>query len=313
MPEAVPMPRTPLFASLRRLAHDAAASDPQPAGLSRRTFITGAAALPTALALGRLPPAARAAAAGRHIAVVGGGISGLVAALTLHDIGLVPVVFEANSRYGGRIHTNRAGWFGDQVAEWCGELIDTSHVTMIGLAKRFGLPLTDVLAAVPRGAQYTLAFDGTYYPIAQAARDFKPVYAALTAQLRAAGDLAPYDAIVARPTGGYVVTAANDAAVSAFSGDALLSGGPGVALSATLVGTAVTPTGKGTWQVSLDGGIFTSGDAKFYGSLPGDDLRPEAPVTGIAGSPDGHGYWLVGADGTVYPFGDARFFGMAFQ
>ena len=193
MPEAVPMPRTPLFASLRRLAHDAAASDPQPTGLSRRTFITGAAALPTALALGRLPPAARAAAAGRHIAVVGGGISGLVAALTLHDIGLVPVVFEANSRYGGRIHTNRAGWFGDQVAEWCGELIDTSHVTMIGLAKRFGLPLTDVLAAVPRGAQYTLAFDGTYYPIAQAARDFKPVYAALTAQLRAAGDLAPYD------------------------------------------------------------------------------------------------------------------------
>jgi len=185
------------------------------------------------------------------------------------------------------------------------------HVYNFGDARAFGSAPRDKLAhapvtgitATPDGRGYWLVgADGHVYNFGDARWEGEPD-----------GDLAPYDAIVARPTGGYVVTAANDAAVSAFSGDALLSGGPGVALSATLVGTAVTPTGKGTWQVSLDGGIFTSGDAKFYGSLPGDDLRPEAPVTGIAGSPDGHGYWLVGADGTVYPFGDARFFGMAFQ
>jgi hypothetical protein len=97
-----------------------------------------------------------------------------------------------------------------------------------------------------------------------------------------------------------------------FAGGALSAGGPGSPLAATLVSTAVTPTGNGTWQVGLDGGIITSGDATFYGSLPGDNLTPDAPVTGIAGSPDGHGYWLLGADGTVFSFGDAHFYGMIF-
>jgi hypothetical protein len=102
---------------------------------------------------------ARPAAAGanRRVAVIGAGIGGLTAALTLHDGGLLPQVFEASGRFGGRIHTNRSGWFGEQTAEWCGELIDSSLVTMRALIKRFGLPLTDVLAVVPHGAHYTPA------------------------------------------------------------------------------------------------------------------------------------------------------------
>ncbi len=180
------MPRTPIFAGLHQLARDAAVREARPL-IRRRDFIAGAAALPL---LGAPPVAASSRP---RVAIIGAGISGLVAALTLHEAGLTPVVFEAGGRWGGRIHTNRAGWFGDQVAEWCGELIDSSHVTMIALAKRFGLPLTDVLAGTPRGAQYTILFDGRYYPVAQAARDFVPVLAALKTQLRAAGDLAPYD------------------------------------------------------------------------------------------------------------------------
>jgi monoamine oxidase len=186
------MARTPLFASLRRLARNAARDAAVPAVSSRRSFIGAAAAFPVAAALSGIPLVANAAVDAR-VAVVGAGISGLVAALALHEAGVTPHVFEASGRSGGRIHTNRAGWFGDQVTEWCGELIDSSHVTMIGLAKRFGLALTDVLAAVPHGSQYTICFDGGYYPVARAALDFKPVYAALTAQLAAAGDLAPYD------------------------------------------------------------------------------------------------------------------------
>jgi monoamine oxidase len=185
------MPRTPLFATLRRLARAAAAGEVR-GSLPRSTFLGGAAALPAAAALAALPCPVTAAA-NRRVAVIGAGIAGLTAALTLHDAGLLPQVFEASGRFGGRIHTNRSGWFGAQTAEWCGELIDSSHVTMRALTKRFGLPLTDVLAGVPPGAHYTLYFDGRYYEIAKAARDFKPVFALLTAQLRAAGDLAPYD------------------------------------------------------------------------------------------------------------------------
>ncbi len=64
---------------------------------------------------------------------------------------------------------------------------------MLGLAKRFNLPLTDVLGGVPAGAQYTICFEGKYYPVGQAALDFKPVLADPAAQLAAAGDLTPYD------------------------------------------------------------------------------------------------------------------------
>lgn len=186
------MPRTPIFAALRQLASGAARESAEGRS-SRRRFIGGALAMPAGAALASLPRVARATGDRRHVAIVGAGISGLVAALTLHEAGLTPTIYEASGRSGGRIHTNRAGWFGDQTAEWCGELIDSSHVTMLALAKRFGLALTDVLAGTPRGAQYTIVFDGVYYPVAQAARDFSPVFAQLKAQLHAAGDLTSYD------------------------------------------------------------------------------------------------------------------------
>jgi monoamine oxidase len=187
------MPRTPLFSSLRHLARKASAGERASGGVDRRAFLTMTASLPMTFAASGFVQAAVPGAGRPRIAIVGAGISGLTAALTLHEAGLSPQVFEASGRSGGRIHTNRAGWFGDQVAEWCGELIDTSHVTMLALAKRFNLPLTDVLAGVPAGAQYTICFEGKYYPVEQAAIDFKPVFANLTAQLTAAGDLAPYD------------------------------------------------------------------------------------------------------------------------
>ena len=37
-------------------------------------------------------------------------------------------------------------------------------------------------------------------------------------------------------------------------------------LNKPIVGMAATPDGKGYWLVASDGGIFTFGDAAFYGS-----------------------------------------------
>src|ERR1035441_6593061 len=74
-------------------------------------------------------------------------------------------------------------------------------------------------------------------------------------------------------------------------GDAIQYGGPTATLSQPVVGMAASPTGKGYWLVAADGGVFSFGDAGFYGSLGGTRLRQ--PVVGMAASPTGKGYWLV--------------------
>ncbi len=66
-----------------------------------------------------------------------------------------------------------------------------------------------------------------------------------------------------------------------------------------------TVTATGWWHA--DGGVFSFGDAQFYGSTGGMHLN--APVVGMAASPTGNGYWLVASDGGVFSFGDAQFYG----
>jgi hypothetical protein len=115
------------------------------------------------------------------------------------------------------------------------------------------------------------------------------------------------------------------------------------------VGLAGTPDGGGYWILGKDGGVFSFGDATFYGSTgnlklnspalqmvadpngggywfaAGDggvfsfgsapfvgsagDLTLNASVVGMAATPDGGGYWLVGSDGGVFSYGDASFYG----
>ena len=81
----------------------------------------------------------------------------------------------------------------------------------------------------------------------------------------------------------------------------------GTHLNAPVVGMAPTPDGQGYWLVASDGGVFTFGDAGFFGSQGGTHLN--APVVAMAATPDGQGYWLVASDGGVFTFGDAGFFG----
>jgi hypothetical protein len=61
--------------------------------------------------------------------------------------------------------------------------------------------------------------------------------------------------------------------------------------------------------VYSDGGVFSFGDAHFYGSMAGRVLASD--IVGITATADGKGYWLVGRDGGVFAFGDAHFAGSA--
>jgi monoamine oxidase len=198
------MSRTPLMRTLQRLAWEHRAATQLGIGVeelrereqtptvSRREFLKRAGATGAAVAaVGPLALArpARAAAAPR-IAIVGGGIAGLAAALTLQDKGLYADVYESSGRVGGRMHSDwqefgTGFWANQQQAELCGELIDSNHKTILQLAQRFGLATVDLIGAQPNMTTDTYWIFGAQYPYAQASIDFKPVHNTLQGQVQA--------------------------------------------------------------------------------------------------------------------------------
>jgi hypothetical protein len=72
----------------------------------------------------------------------------------------------------------------------------------------------------------------------------------------------------------------------------------------------------GYWEAASDGGVFSFGGAKFFGSVPGV-LQPgqklNSPIVAMADTPDHGGYWLFAADGGVFCFGDAPFYGSIYN
>ena len=192
------MSRTPLLRSIRQLARDLRISratgvpvdelpeirnERRAAQVSRRTFLAGAAAGAAALAI---PRGARAATQ-PSVTIVGGGIAGLTCALTLRDKGYTSTVYEASGRVGGRMFSNTGYFAANQVSEWCGELIDTGHKTVRGLATRYNLVLDDLHAAEPTGSKETYRFGGQYYSKADATADFLDIADIVDADVTAAG------------------------------------------------------------------------------------------------------------------------------
>ena len=84
-------------------------------------------------------------------------------------------------------------------------------------------------------------------------------------------------------------------------------GSPGAPLNRPLVGVAATRDQQGYWLVASDGGVFSYGDAAFYGST--GNVHLNRPIVGLTATRDQQGYWLVASDGGVFSFGDAAFYG----
>jgi hypothetical protein len=69
-----------------------------------------------------------------------------------------------------------------------------------------------------------------------------------------------------------------------------------------------SPSDSGGYrEVASDGGIFSYGDARFFGST--GNIVLNRPMVGMAATNDGNGYWLVASDGGIFTFGDAGFYG----
>jgi hypothetical protein len=114
--------------------------------------------------------------------------------------------------------------------------------------------------------------------------------------------------MAADPTGGYWTATPAGAVTPHGSAPAL--GSPAqsnLRLAQPIVGMAATIDGNGYWLVASDGGIFSYGDATFYGSTGAIHLNK--PIVGMAATNDGKGYWLVASDGGIFSYGDATFYG----
>jgi monoamine oxidase len=197
------MARTPLMRALRQMAREH--SQVKALGIeleelrerqieattTRREFLKRTGAVGAAVAVAgpaALARPARAAGSAR-VVIVGGGIAGLAAALTLQDKGVSSEIYESSGRLGGRMHSDwtefgHGFWEGGQQAELCGELIDTNHKTILQLAQRFGLPTVDLLGAQPNGTEDTYWIFGADYPKDQADKDFQPVHQTLQDQVQ---------------------------------------------------------------------------------------------------------------------------------
>ena len=209
------MARTPLLRAVQRLAEEHRTADRlgiapaelrerrDDASYSRREFLKRAGVTGAAVAIGPATFARPASAHGQQqrIAIVGAGIAGLSAALTLADAGVSSTVYEAGTGYvGGRMHSDRSGyWANGQVSEFCGELIDTAHETILDFAQRFNLNVVDLIAAQPTGTDDTYYFLGDFYPVKQADKDFRPVNKVLLQQTDDAGYPTTWDS--STPTG----------------------------------------------------------------------------------------------------------------
>ena len=122
-----------------------------------------------------------------RIAIIGAGIAGLNAALTLQDAGLACSIYEASNRIGGRMHSDTTTWADGMVSEWCGEFIDGDHRTILHLIERFKLKTIDLGREISERAQTIMYFFNRFYDAEELWRGLKAIYPILQQQVQEAG------------------------------------------------------------------------------------------------------------------------------
>jgi monoamine oxidase len=179
------------MSTLLSIANEARGSAVAPSfDRGRRAILIGAAATASAAAFGKPLPEKRTDLP--RVGIVGAGLAGLTAAHRLQQRGIASVLFEADTRLGGRCFSDRSSFENGQVGEHGGEFIDTGHAQIRALAEELGLPLDDVVAAQPAGAKSFYDFGGGRYTVAEATKDFQPLLPVIKSQNAAVGESYDY-------------------------------------------------------------------------------------------------------------------------
>lgn len=168
------MPRSPLAHVVRQLVSvkqearghgvelERVLEERRARSVSRRHFLATGAKVSLLAGLGGWSGLLRATAetSATRIAIIGGGLAGLTCAWRLQQAGLNATIYEASDHLGGRCQTRRNFFADGQTVERGGELIDTGHYAVRGLARELGLVLDDLIAAEPPGSVPFFLFDG---------------------------------------------------------------------------------------------------------------------------------------------------------
>jgi monoamine oxidase len=158
----------PTAEGLERLGHSEAA-------VSRRTFVRASAGATAGLMLGACATAGGRGREDGPVVIVGAGIAGLTAGHRLRQAGVPVRIFEAQNRTGGRMWSLRGFFPDDQVCELGGELIDTPHSTIRGLAEELDIELDDLSIEQPGIITETWFFGGMRRTDAEVVDAFRPV------------------------------------------------------------------------------------------------------------------------------------------
>lgn len=191
------MPKTDLLRALDRALRlssraqdsgrppeDLLEQDP-PRAVSRREFLRYAATAAGGAWLGGARAVAAALADGEApVVILGAGLSGLTAAYRLQQAGVPWRLYEASPRFGGRVYTRRGFNADGMFCELGGELVDSDHAALRGLARELGLPLQSLAPTKAGVSRNIYVFGGLTYTDAQLTRALEPFVARVREDLR---------------------------------------------------------------------------------------------------------------------------------
>ncbi|HSM05909.1 MAG TPA: FAD-dependent oxidoreductase [Longimicrobiales bacterium] len=216
------MARSPLFHLLRRTlrqswsnqiaAHEPGSGFPEVSGsrrtVSRRDFLRTSGLAAAGLSLGGCGVSFQARGApvtDEPVLVVGGGIAGLTAAWRLTQAGVPVRVLEAQDRTGGRMFSLRGHFPDDQVAELGGELIDSGHTAIRGLARELHIEIDDLHVGETMEPEWWW-FEGRRIGEAELLAAWAPVAARIGTDLGTLGTLGEWPWVTyANPNGAEVL------------------------------------------------------------------------------------------------------------